>query len=523
MKYMSGGSVGGLVAISAGKDHTLVLRSDGVALAWGSEGHWQLGNDQMVRTREMGLYDHSFGAVEVTGLTYVSAVAAGHRHSLAMKADGTLWGWGYNDYSQIGKLGDASTHVQPLAGQMTGLTPAPVLAAGGSHTLWLQNGASGGGGGNGYAQLGDGTQTSSSEPVPALATPAPAAAPTWNSPATGDLLSVSATLSATATTGDGGSWTATFEAHGSSGYDNLLATLTGSAAAAGSPSSATWNIDLDRGTYYLRARADAGGQVSEWTALGAIQVDRPPAAPTGLSPGGGGWAAGYQPTLTWTFADPDSGDSQSAYQVVFKADGVTVHDSGKVTGTAGNYTLPSGIITGATGIAYTWTVRTWDQNDVAGDYAPAASFQSDTHAPAARASALAAYQNSRSFTIPWTWEREEIGAGEAGVYLYVSTDDGKNWQRGGATFVASPIAYTATQDGAHAFYVAGVDLVGNEDTSVDAFTNGKVNTIVDTAASEGIVSIAPGPGTEAGFTNTSTVSHPLGGRRRGADAALGRR
>lgn len=30
------------------------------------------------------------------------AIAAGARHSVALKADGSLWGWGLNDHGQLG-------------------------------------------------------------------------------------------------------------------------------------------------------------------------------------------------------------------------------------------------------------------------------------------------------------------------------------------------------------------------------------------------------------------------------------
>jgi len=38
----------------------------------------------------------------VAGLTGVLAIAAGGEHSLALKADGTVWAWGWNYYGQLG-------------------------------------------------------------------------------------------------------------------------------------------------------------------------------------------------------------------------------------------------------------------------------------------------------------------------------------------------------------------------------------------------------------------------------------
>jgi alpha-tubulin suppressor-like RCC1 family protein len=41
----------------------------------------------------------------VKKLEYVTSVSSGGQHSLALKADGTVWGWGLN---KNGQLGDGS-------------------------------------------------------------------------------------------------------------------------------------------------------------------------------------------------------------------------------------------------------------------------------------------------------------------------------------------------------------------------------------------------------------------------------
>jgi alpha-tubulin suppressor-like RCC1 family protein len=41
----------------------------------------------------------------VGGLNRVSSMAAGE-HALALKADGTVWGWGNNHFGQVGGTGD---------------------------------------------------------------------------------------------------------------------------------------------------------------------------------------------------------------------------------------------------------------------------------------------------------------------------------------------------------------------------------------------------------------------------------
>ena len=137
-------SLNGIKAVAAGRDHSLVVKSDGSVLGWGK-------NDDGQATPPAGLTDvravaaggaHSIALDErgtVTawganadgqstvpaGLARVVAIAAGGRHSLALRADGTVVAWGAND-----------------AGQATvpaGLAGVASIAAGESHSLAARN------------------------------------------------------------------------------------------------------------------------------------------------------------------------------------------------------------------------------------------------------------------------------------------------------------------------------------------------------------------------------------------------
>lgn len=55
--------------------------------------------------------------VQVQGLSGVVAVAAGSDHSLALKSDGTLWAWGYNGYGQLGD-GTTTNRYSPVKVQL---------------------------------------------------------------------------------------------------------------------------------------------------------------------------------------------------------------------------------------------------------------------------------------------------------------------------------------------------------------------------------------------------------------------
>ena len=94
-----------IAAIDAGSSHTLALRADGTVVGWGANDYGQT-------------------SVPV-GLTNASAIAAGGRHSLALKNDGTVVGWGSNNWGQIAIP--------------AGLTNVSAIAAGEYHSLALKN------------------------------------------------------------------------------------------------------------------------------------------------------------------------------------------------------------------------------------------------------------------------------------------------------------------------------------------------------------------------------------------------
>jgi alpha-tubulin suppressor-like RCC1 family protein len=101
----------------------------------------------------------------VTNLAGVSAVAGGGNFSLALKSDGSVWGWGQND---VGQLANGTT---TSSGGVTTPTRAHLqsiiaIAAGDQHTLALKSdGTVWAAGSNSWGQLGTGTFTGSSNPV----------------------------------------------------------------------------------------------------------------------------------------------------------------------------------------------------------------------------------------------------------------------------------------------------------------------------------------------------------------------
>jgi len=125
-------------------NHSHGIKSDGTLWGWGTGTYGQLGN---------GSASSSYSSpIQIGALTTWSDVSAGQYHTLALKTDGTMWGFGLNNQGQLG-LGNLDQKNSP--NQIGALTTWAVIAAGGDHsaaiktdgTLWTwgqgQNGALG--------------------------------------------------------------------------------------------------------------------------------------------------------------------------------------------------------------------------------------------------------------------------------------------------------------------------------------------------------------------------------------------
>jgi len=152
-------NLAGVVSIAAGLYHGLALKTNGTVWAWGANGGGQIGNGTTVNTNI---------PTAVTTLSNVIAIAAGGSNSLALKADGTVWAWGNNNYGQVGNGTTNAAQTVPV--QVTNLTNVVAVAAGGWHSLALRaDGTVWAWGRNNYGQAGNGT-TNAAQTVPVLAT-----------------------------------------------------------------------------------------------------------------------------------------------------------------------------------------------------------------------------------------------------------------------------------------------------------------------------------------------------------------
>jgi IPT/TIG domain/Regulator of chromosome condensation (RCC1) repeat len=116
-------------------------------MAWGENEWGQLGNGTS--------RNHSDLPVAVSGLTDVTAVAAGTGHSLALLSNGTVVAWGSNQYGELGDGTEVESDVPVAVGGLSGVAD---IAAGGTHSLaLLDDGRVMAWGSNVFGELGDGT------------------------------------------------------------------------------------------------------------------------------------------------------------------------------------------------------------------------------------------------------------------------------------------------------------------------------------------------------------------------------
>lgn len=141
--------------LSAGSYHSLGLRSNGTAWAWGANSSGVLG-DNSISSR--------LSPVSVIGgFTDWTQVSAGAFHSLALRSNGTAWAWGNNSN---GRLGDGTlTNRSSPVSVVGGFTDWMEVSAGSSHCSGIRaNGTAWGWGYNGYGKIGDGSSSQKSSP-----------------------------------------------------------------------------------------------------------------------------------------------------------------------------------------------------------------------------------------------------------------------------------------------------------------------------------------------------------------------
>jgi alpha-tubulin suppressor-like RCC1 family protein len=140
--------------ISAGKqNHTLGIKANGTLWSWGNNQYGKLGDGTTV---------DKYAPTQIGTETNWVQVSAGGYHSMAIKTDGTLWTWGDNQYAA---LGDGTTNNRLVPTQI-GTDTWAAIAAGENYSVAIKtDGTLWAWGLNNFGQLGDGTGASRAAPV----------------------------------------------------------------------------------------------------------------------------------------------------------------------------------------------------------------------------------------------------------------------------------------------------------------------------------------------------------------------
>jgi alpha-tubulin suppressor-like RCC1 family protein len=147
------------IAVSAGNSHSMVLLNDGTVWTFGNAANGRLGNGQTTPNQTT--------PVQVTGITTAVAIAAADTHSMVILSDGTVRTFGAGG---SGRLGNGLTTDQPTPVQVTGITNAVSIAGGwGSSAVVLADGTVWTFGHATYGKLGNATTSPDrSTPVQAI-------------------------------------------------------------------------------------------------------------------------------------------------------------------------------------------------------------------------------------------------------------------------------------------------------------------------------------------------------------------
>jgi alpha-tubulin suppressor-like RCC1 family protein len=134
---------------AGGFEHSLAVKADGTVWGWGN----------------FGQEESSVGLDQTPLLSDVKTVAAssGHYHSFAIKNDGSVWGWGSNSHGQLGINAKEDYVKVPI--KIHDLDQVVSVSAGVFHTLALKDdGSVWTWGPNWYGQLGNGSYNERKSP-----------------------------------------------------------------------------------------------------------------------------------------------------------------------------------------------------------------------------------------------------------------------------------------------------------------------------------------------------------------------
>src|SRR5690606_20685058 len=98
------------IAVSAGSGHTVAIREDGTLWGWGFNARGELGSSGFD-----DYIDYTESPVQISSDRWI-AVSAGDYFTIGLKEDGSLWAWGENDVGQLGNGSTENTSVPTRVG-----------------------------------------------------------------------------------------------------------------------------------------------------------------------------------------------------------------------------------------------------------------------------------------------------------------------------------------------------------------------------------------------------------------------
>lgn len=147
-----------ITAIAAGGDHTVALDKDGAVWTWGRNADGQLAQPSISPYRNENPKKVEGPLQNIK----IKAIAAGDYHTLAVTEDGEVWAWGSNTYGQLGVgTGITGTEDSSIPVKVSNVSGVVAVAAGVDHSIALkQDGTVWSWGRNTKGQLGNGETTS---------------------------------------------------------------------------------------------------------------------------------------------------------------------------------------------------------------------------------------------------------------------------------------------------------------------------------------------------------------------------
>ncbi|MEI6211577.1 MAG: regulator, partial [bacterium] len=115
--------------IAAVANNSFLVKADGTAWACGANNYGQIGDGTSGTNRVV--------AVQVSGLSGVTNISAGAVHAVALKSDGNLWAWGGNWQGQLGFGPDGNLH--PIPVQVSGISDVKTIAVGYQYNFALKS------------------------------------------------------------------------------------------------------------------------------------------------------------------------------------------------------------------------------------------------------------------------------------------------------------------------------------------------------------------------------------------------